>query len=146
MVKKYGKLKIKIMITKFDTYINEGTDHKGFFKNMKRIFTLPHVKKEMLRYVEGFKGESRETKKAFMILGRYMKREDISDEEKNFFKVQILDLLKGIGVIVPIQFIPIPFVSTMLLIIMDYSLKSMGIKILPSSFYKNEDEVNDRQV
>ena len=71
---------------------------------------------------------------------------DISDEEKNFFKVQILDLLKGIGVIVPIQFIPIPFVSTMLLIIMDYSLKSMGIKILPSSFYKNEDEVNDRQV
>ena len=53
------------------------------------------------------------------------------------FKDQILDLLKGIGVVLPIQLIPLPFISTILLIVMEKTLLSMGIKILPSSFYES---------
>jgi hypothetical protein len=109
-----------------------------FITEAKHIFSLPFVKEEIIRYTKGFKGEAKESKEAFLILGKYMKGEDITEEEKNFFKDQMIDILKGIGVILPIQLIPLPFVSTILLIVMDYTLKSMGIKILPSSFYEEE--------
>ena len=69
-----------------------------------------------------------------------MKKEEISDDEKKFFKEQMVDLLKSVGVVVPIQLIPLPFVSTILLIVMEKTLKSMGIQILPSSFYETEKE------
>jgi len=120
--------------------MKEELEHSGFIDDMKKILTLPHVKKELRRYVNGFKGEGKETKEAFLILGKYMMDENITDEEKEFFKDQTLDILKGIGVILPIQFIPLPFVSTILLIVMDYTMKSMGIKILPSSFYEKDEK------
>jgi len=50
----------------------------------------------------------------------------------------MLDILKGIGVVLPTQLIPLPMVGTLLLIVMEYTLKSMGIKILPSSFYDDD--------
>ena len=37
--------------------------------------------------------------------------------------------------VVPVMLIPLPFISTLLLIIMDHLLLSMNIQILPSSFY-----------
>ena len=57
------------------------------------------------------------------------------DEEKKFFKDQMVDLLKGVGIVLPLQLIPLPFVSTILLIIVEKTMLSMGIKVLPSSFY-----------
>ena len=100
------------------------------------IFTLPHVKEEIKRYANGFKGEAKESKEAFLILEKYMKKEEVTDDEKKFFKDQIIDILKGVGVVLPIQLIPLPFVSTLLLIVLDETMRSMNIKILPSSFYE----------
>lgn len=110
-------------------------------RELKESFTLPQVKSEIKRYANGFKGEAKETKEAFIILGKYMKKEEITDDEKKLFKEQMVDLLKGVGVVVPIQLIPLPFVSTFLLIVMEKTLKSMGINILPSSFYETESEL-----
>ena len=90
---------------------------------------------EASRYSTGFKGEAIETKESFVILTKYIKREKITKAEKKQFKRQIIGLLKGTGVVVPIMLIPLPFVSTLLLIIMDHVLLSMNIQILPSSFY-----------
>jgi hypothetical protein len=109
-------------------------------KEIRRIFSLPYVKEEIKRYAKGFKGEAKESKEAFLILGKYSRKEEITDEEKKLFKEQIIDILKGVGVVLPLQLIPLPFVSTILLIVMEKTLLSMGIKILPSSFYEKDDE------
>ena len=39
------------------------------------------------------------------------------------------------GVVVPPMLIPLPFIGTILLIIMDQLLRSMNIRLLPSAFY-----------
>jgi hypothetical protein len=111
-----------------------------------RIFTTPKVKEkiagyaksfmgEASRYSTGFRGEAMETRESFIILSKYIRREKITREEKKQFRQQMVDLLKGTGVVVPVMLIPLPFISTLLLIIMDHLLQSMNIRILPSSFY-----------
>jgi len=95
---------------------------------------------EASRYSSGIKGEAIETKDAFFILTKYIKREKISKAEKKQFRLQVVDLLKGTGVVVPVMLIPLPFVSTLLLIIMDHLLLSMNIKLLPSAFYPEKKE------
>ena len=111
-----------------------------------RIFTHPKVKDQIARYAKGFMGEASryssgfkggaiETKDAFFILTKYIKREKITKAEKKQFGRQVVNLLKGTGVVVPVMLIPLPFISTLLLIIMDHLLLSMNIQILPSSFY-----------
>lgn len=109
-------------------------------EEIKHIFSLPHVKEEIKRYATGFKGEAKDTKEAFLILRKYASREDLTDEEKQIFKDQMIDILKGVGVVVPFQLIPLPFVSTILMMLTDQTMKSMGIHILPSSFYEKEKE------
>lgn len=113
--------------------------------NLIQYFTLPHVKSELKRYANGFKGEAKESKKAFFILAKYMNKEEISGDEKKLFKDQIIDILKGVGVVLPIQLIPIPFLSTILLIVVEKTMLSMGIHVLPSSFYEKEDEINEEK-
>ena len=119
---------------------------KRIIAYLLHIFTLPKVKEQIARYAKvflgeasryssGFKGEAIETKDAFIILTRYIKKEKITKAEKKQFGRQVVDLLKGTGVIVPVMLIPLPFISTLLLIIMDHLLLSMNIQILPSSFY-----------
>jgi hypothetical protein len=119
---------------------------KQIIAYLLRIFTHPKVKDQIAKYAKGFmgeasrystgiKGEAIETKESFIILTKYIKREKITKAEKKQFKRQIIDLLKGTGVVVPVMLIPLPFISTLLLIIMDHLLLSMNIKILPSSFY-----------
>lgn len=113
------------------------------------LFTLPRVKaevsrlaqgflKESARYTRGVTGEARETRDAFLILTRYMKRETLTPAEKRQFVRQMIDLLKGTGVVVPVLLIPLPFVGTVLLVIMDHLLLSMKIRLLPSAFYPED--------
>jgi hypothetical protein len=122
------------------------TIRKRIIRYLLRIFSLPRVKEEIARYANAFmgeasrystgiKGEAVETKESFLILTKYIRKEKLSREEKRTFKLQVLDILKGVGVIVPPMLIPLPFVGTLLLIIMDHLLLSMNIRILPSSFY-----------
>ncbi len=111
-----------------------------------RLFTLPKVKEviarsawvfldEASRYSKGMKGEAIEAKESFIILTKYLKKEKLTHAEKKQFKNHTLSILKSVGVVVPVMLIPLPFVSTLLLIIMDHLLMSMNIQILPPSFY-----------
>ena len=122
------------------------TIRKRIINYFLQIFTLPKVKDEISRYAKGFmgeatrystgiKGEAIETKDAFLILTKYIRKEKITRAEKKQFRHQVVDLLKGTGVIVPVMLIPLPFISTLLLIIMDHLLLTMNIHILPASFY-----------
>jgi len=113
------------------------------------LFTMPRVKEEIARYANAFKGEASrftsgmkgevvETRDAFIILTKYLKKEKLTRAEKKQFKLQIVDLLKGAGIVVPVMLIPLPFVGTILLIIVDHVLQSMNIQILPQAFYPPE--------
>ena len=113
------------------------------------LFTLPRVKEligsyarmflgEAGRYSTGIKTEAIETKETFTILSKYIKKEKLSREEKKKFKRQVIDILRSSGVIVPIMLIPLPFIGTLLLIIMDHLLLSMHIQLLPDAFYPKE--------
>jgi hypothetical protein len=113
------------------------------------LFTLPRVKEliagyakmflgEAGRYSTGIKAEAVETRETFIILTKYIKKEKITREEKKRFKRQAIDILRSSGVIVPVMLIPLPFISTLLLIIMDHLLLSMHIQLLPDSFYPKE--------
>jgi len=110
------------------------------------IFSTPRVKDQIAKYAKSFKGEASrystgmkgeaiEAKDSFIILTKFIKKEKISKAEKKQFKRNIFDVLKSTGVVVPIMLIPLPFISTLLLIIMDHLLLSMNIRILPTSFY-----------
>jgi hypothetical protein len=90
------------------------------------------------RYSTGIKTEAFETKETFTILTKFIKKENITREEKKKFKKHTVDILRSSGVIVPVMLIPLPFVGTLLLIIMDHLLLSMHIQLLPDSFYPKE--------
>ncbi|MCX6268696.1 MAG: LETM1 domain-containing protein [Bacteroidetes bacterium] len=113
------------------------------------LFTLPRVKEviagyakmfmgEAGRYSTGIKAEAIDTKETFTILSKYIRKEKITREEKKKFKGQVVDILRSSGVIVPVMLIPLPFIGTLLLIIMDHLLLSMHIQLLPDSFYPKE--------
>jgi hypothetical protein len=116
-----------------------------FTKPKTRERVIQHAKnfeKEAVRYTSGLKGEALETKNAFGTLIRFMKREPISKAEKRVFSKQMIDLLKGTGVVLPFMLIPLPFVGTVLLVIVEQLMLSQNIKILPSAFYpKKPDEL-----
>jgi hypothetical protein len=113
------------------------------------LFTTPRVKEmiagyaqifigEAGRYTTGIKTEAIETKETFTILTRYIRQEKITREEKRKFKKQVVDILRSSGIFVPVMIIPLPFVGTLLLIIMDHLLLSMHIQLLPDAFYPKE--------
>jgi hypothetical protein len=113
------------------------------------LFTLPKVKEviasyarmflgEAGRYSSGIKTEAVETKETFLVLTKYIKKEKISREEKKRFKKQDIDILRSSGVMVPVMLIPLPFIGTLLLIIMDHLLLSMHIQLLPDAFYPKD--------
>jgi hypothetical protein len=113
------------------------------------LFTLPRVREviagyarmfmgEAGRYSGGIRTEAVETKETFTILTKYIKKEKLTREEKKKFKTHVFDILRSSGVMVPVMLFPLPFVGTLLLIIMDHLLLSMNIHLLPDSFYPKE--------
>ncbi len=113
------------------------------------LFTLPRVKEavadyarmfldEAGRYSTGIKAEAIGSIETFTILTRYIKQEKISNADKKKFKKQAVDILRSSGIMVPVMLIPLPFIGTLLLIIMDHLLLSMNIHLLPDSFYPKE--------
>jgi hypothetical protein len=125
------------------------TFRKRIIAYFLNLFTLPRVKDvvagyakmflgEAGRYSTGIKTEAIETKETFTILTKFIKKEKITREEKKKFKIQVFDILRSSGVMVPVMLFPLPFVGTLLLIIMDHLLLSMNIKLLPAAFYPKE--------
>ena len=127
--------KVKAEIAKYALAIKDQTIKYSENIKIGTVKCASDVKDESKRYLKGVKGEAVETKEAFLILAKYMKKEDITKEEKKIFCDQMVDLLKAVGIVLPLQLIPLPFVSTLLMIVLDHTLQMMHIQILPSSFY-----------
>jgi hypothetical protein len=88
-------------------------------------------RKAMQIFVERISREAGETKEAALIITKYTKGEELSDEEEKALKEQFYDVLKIVGIGVP--FAIIPGASILIPIVVTYA-KRKGVNILPSSF------------
>jgi len=79
--------------------------------------------------------EAKETRDASKIIVKYVRHGKLSKEDEKELKLQVYDLLKIMGIGVP--FVMIPGSSLLIPFLMKIAEKR-GINILPSSFSKNE--------
>lgn len=75
--------------------------------------------------------EAEETKAAGLIIKRHLAGEKISAADNKILKAQMLDILKGVGIGIPILLVPgasiiVPVVLTI--------AKKHGINLMPSAF------------
>ena len=117
----------------------ERYDNKKLFINwLSNVLKLKKFKKEFYRYITGVKGQTVESKKVFRIIKNRMNGNKITIEDRKLIVKEFYNLLKVVGIILPIQIIPLPIVSEIIIISLDYLLQKFNVYILPSSFYNQE--------
>ncbi len=82
-------------------------------------------------FLKRLKKEGNETSEAAIILSRYAKGEEVSKEDMEKFRNQMIDVIKVLGIGVPFTIIP---GSSLLLPLVLSIAKKYNIDILPSSF------------
>ncbi len=82
-------------------------------------------------FLKRLKKEGNETSEAAIILSRYAKGEEVSKEDMEKFRSQMIDVIKVLGIGVPFTIIP---GSSLLLPLVLSIAKKYNIDILPSSF------------
>jgi hypothetical protein len=87
----------------------------------------------ILDFLKRIKKEGSETSEAAIILARYAKGEEVSKEDMDKFRNQMIDVLKVLGIGIPFTIIP---GSSLLLPLVISIAKKYNIDILPSSFKK----------
>ena len=87
----------------------------------------------ILDFLKRIKKEGSETSEAAIILARYAKGEEVSKEDMDKFRNQMIDVLKILGLGIPFTIIP---GSSLLLPLVISIAKKYNIDILPSSFKK----------
>jgi len=87
----------------------------------------------LIDFLNRLKLEGAETSEAAQILARYAKGDEVSKEEMEKFRSQMIDVIKVIGIGIPFTVIP---GSSLLLPLVIAIAKKYKIDILPSSFKK----------
>lgn len=95
---------------------------------MKKIQQLNDI---IIDFLKRLKKEGNETSEAAVILSRYAKGEEVSKEDMEKFRNQMLDVIKVLGIGIPFTVIP---GSSLLLPLVISIAKKYKIDILPSSF------------
>lgn len=95
---------------------------------------------ECAPFFENSKQEGRETKEAFQHMQKYLRGEELTEEENTAFKEQMGDLLKGIGIVIPFAIIPGASILIPVLIKLCNKLGIDYTGALPSSFKNEKDE------
>lgn len=94
-------------------------------KIVKKIEDNLHI------FIENIKTQAENTKEASVIIEKYMISGEISKEEENILKTQIVDSLKIVGVVIPFVLIP---GSAILMPILIKVAEKHNIEILPTAF------------
>ena len=95
---------------------------------MKKIQHLNYI---IIVFLKRLKKEGNETSEAAVILSRYAKGEEVSKEDMEKFRNQMIDVIKVLGIGIPFTVIP---GSSLLLPLVISIAKKYKIDILPSSF------------
>ncbi|WP_316633905.1 hypothetical protein [uncultured Flavobacterium sp.] len=94
------------------------------------------IEKNIHHFLFDLKKEVEGEKEAVLIIQKYIKEGEISDEEENILKTQLFDSFKIIGIGIP--FLLIPGASILMPILIKVASK-YNIELMPSAFNKTED-------
>ncbi len=98
---------------------------------MEHIKIVEKIEEGAHHFLHCIKIEYEGTKEAGSIVEKYMKGEKITTEEEHVLKVQLVDSLKMVGVMVP--FVMVPGASILMPILIKVASKH-NIELLPSAF------------
>ena len=99
------------------------------FVHMDRVIIMEHIEAGAHHFLISMHKEGANTKATAMIIKKYVETGHITHEEENALKLQMLDTLKIVGVVVP--FVLIPGASIIIPIIVKVAGKH-NINLMPS--------------
>lgn len=110
-----------------------------FWKDSEDKFKLliKGKKEDFKTFIIKFKKELNNTSEAKDILIRYAKGEKISKKEQVFFKEQVIEVIKGLGIGIPVILLP---GGVLLLSFIIWLADYFNINILPSYLKKEKGE------
>lgn len=88
------------------------------------------------------KKQATNTKKASLVIEKYIKEGEITDEEEKILQTQLWDSLKIVGVVIP--FVLIPGASLLMPLILKVAEKN-DIELLPTAFQSEKKDRKDRK-
>lgn len=94
-------------------------------KLVKKIESNIHV------FILNIKEQAGNTKEAAIIIEKFVKGEELTEEDDEILKIQLIDSLKIVGVIIP--FVLIPGASILMPLIIKVA-KKHKIELLPTAF------------
>lgn len=86
--------------------------------------------------------EGSETVEMLSIYSRSVRRQQVSKEELKRANEQMLDLLKIVGLTIP-QLVPLPFVGTMIFLVVLKLGKICGVNVLPTAWTEDFKKVEE---
>ena len=98
---------------------------------MVRIKIIERLEQSAHHFLISVKTECENTREANAIIKKYLKEGKISSDEERILKMQLVDSLKIVGVVVP--FVLIPGASILMPILIRVASKH-NIELLPSAF------------
>ena len=102
--------------------------------------TITIIEENVHHFLLDLKKEGQGEEEAGLIIQKYIKEGEISDEEENILKTQLCDSFKIIGIGIP--FLLIPGASVLMPILIKVASK-YNIELMPSAFHnpgQNNDE------
>ena len=94
-----------------------------------------YIEKSFEQMVESFKKEGDNLNKTKEIVKKFVETKTLSKEDETFLKLQLVDTLKILGIVVP--FVLIPGASLIMPILIKVA-KSKNIDLMPSIMNKDE--------
>jgi hypothetical protein len=96
-----------------------------------------NLREEIKIFAERLSVENQETKEALQILNKYLRGEELTDEEKRAFKEQFYDILKMAGLSIPLVILPC---SSVLIPLVVVYMRKKGVNLLPSAFDDRDEQ------
>jgi hypothetical protein len=98
---------------------------------------LKKIEDSITVFLENCKKQASNTKEAAEVIERYIKEGEITDEDEEILKTQLVDSLKIIGVVIP--FVLIPGASILLPFLIKVAEKN-DIELMPTAFQDEKKE------
>ena len=108
---------------------------------MTHLKIIQKIEDSAHHFLLSLKTEAYESKEATSIVQKYIKHGKISEEEEKKLKLQMVDTLKILGIIIPL--VLIPGASILMPLIIKVANKH-NVNILPTSFRKKHVRKNNK--
>ena len=119
-------------------YVKPFNEKRNDFDVKNKLNSLiDQQKSEFKNFTIRLKDEISNNKKATNILQKYINKENVSSDEINFFRKQCIEVIKTMGIGIPVILLPGGFVLLYFIMMLSNKFK---INIIPNILKKNSDK------